>query len=134
LCPNFLVFILTFFGSILSYFEHKTLIKKETAHNKNAFSKMCLEFSKVYLHFSIQHKILVFYTQYYLFQEKKFHLKEGSFIKFLDIKPQIRKKPIEIKKNTFSKLFLESFPNSKIPDPLSTLKITVPYTDLHKCT
>jgi hypothetical protein len=32
---------------------------------------------------------------------------EGTFIKFLDIDHQIRKKPLEIKNNTFSKIFLE---------------------------
>jgi hypothetical protein len=56
------------------------------------------------------------------FKKKNIHLIEGSFIKFWDPIPQIKKKPLKIKKNTFSKKVQEI----KIPQALSTLKITVP--------
>jgi hypothetical protein len=41
------------------------------------------------------------------YSKKKNHLIEGPFFKSLDIEPQIRKKPLEIKKNTFAKIVLE---------------------------
>ncbi len=47
------------------------------------------------------------------FKKKKFHLLEEAFFKFMDIEPQIRKKPLEIKKNTFSKIDLETSSQSQ---------------------
>jgi hypothetical protein len=44
-----------------------------------------------------QHKILdLFYSSYGLFQEKNVHLYEGPFLKFLEAKAKLRKKPLKI--------------------------------------
>jgi hypothetical protein len=56
-----------------------------------------------------------------------FHHSEEPLFKFLGTKPQIRKKPLKINKNSCSKIVFKIFSNPKIPDAQSTLKITVPY-------
>jgi hypothetical protein len=56
------------------------------------------------------------------FKKNKFQLSEGPFLKFLDTDPQIRKKPLKIKNNTFSKIVLDIFSQSKITSGIVNFK------------
>ncbi len=65
--------------------------------------------------FEIRVKFLIFLYPIWptVFQgEKKFTI-EGPFFNFLDIQPQIWKKPLKIQKNTFYKIVLEISSQSK---------------------
>jgi hypothetical protein len=73
----------------------------------------------VYLQFWNQHEIPDFFnTHYDLFQVKDFTSQKSHFFKLFDTKSQIRKKLFKIEKNTFSKIILEIFSQSKIPEAL----------------
>ncbi len=60
----------------------------------------------IFTYFKSAQNSQFFFYKIWPISRKKFHLIEGPFIKFLDTEPQIRKKPLEIKKNTFSKIVL----------------------------
>jgi hypothetical protein len=47
------------------------------------------------------------------YYKKKNFSSEGSFFKFRDTKPHIRKNPLKIEKNNFIKIVLEIFSQSK---------------------
>ncbi len=73
--------------------------------------------TEVYLLFWNWLKILYFSISNMTYFKKKIYLKEGSFFKFLDIGPQIRKKPLEIKNNLFIHNYLCVLGESTTPHP-----------------
>ncbi len=56
------------------------------------------------------------------FKKKKFHLKERLIFQIFDMESQIKKKPLKIKKNTFSKIVLEIFSQFKNTWPIVNFK------------
>ncbi len=56
------------------------------------------------------------------FKKINFHLKERLIFQIFDMESQIMKKPLKIKKNTFSKIVLEIFSQFKNTWPIVNFK------------